>query len=161
MTQNKTASASRNLDKRTTKVISINLVIIAICTLVSIILLILANQKLTDYKSISQEILAIKKSNKDTVSLRNFANEKINDINQLDQFFPNEQNIIEVIQELENLVFEYDENGDVKFSEIRPSKTNNGLAILLSIKLNINSIEVVNFLRKLEKLPYIFSNTIS
>lgn len=114
-----------------------------------------ANQQAKKYVSLKQNAIALQQSKEDSEDLHGLANREQEGLQLIDDAFPDETTILGVIQYLETIVQQYDEAGLVRFSGNTPVKTNNELSISLNMKFAATPSDMLEFVRQLERVPYI------
>lgn len=159
MTQ-KTQPPSITHLKQQAKIFTFASVILLSLTAVMVIFSItLTNQQTKKITTTRQELASLKDAALSVQSLQTFAQSKQEDLTKISNLFPNEDDFVYVLQDIETLVKNTDPQGSVKVSAAKPTKAQNLNTIPLTIHLVANPNSAVTFLREFERLPYILQIT--
>lgn len=119
----------------------------------------LSRQQVKRIKTLENELNSLSESQLSVASLQKFIGENQAKITELEKVFPTQDTIVEFLSVTEKLVYELDPEGTVKFGALTPTKMNDELFIPLIFTFKANSAQALEFLRKLERLPYIIQIT--
>jgi hypothetical protein len=104
--------------------------------------------QIQDYQNLVQSRIA-------TNHIQSLVGSKIDELTTVEDAFPNDSSIIEVMQKLETLVRNVDPQGTVHFAPQGQTKVNNQLGVALNFRFMATPSDTINFLRHLERLPHI------
>ncbi len=77
-----------------------------------------------------------------------------NDIEEISNVFPSEEEVLTFLQTLENLTKQYSDDSVVKFASLSPQPDGDMLFLLFSISMRTDKDRLNAYLTQLEKLPY-------
>jgi len=152
-------SAAGNLRHKSKKLVLIAVALVVVVALVNVLVLSFAFQQTKKYQVVASEKAALMASRETSGSVVDFIQKNQDVVDKLNEVFPNEDSIIDVISATEAVIQQYDPQGVVEISAFNPSKVNNELQVPLLIKMRVSVIDLVGFLRELEKQPYVYEVT--
>lgn len=150
-----TPSASINIQKRVRRNLIVLTVIILFGISVVAVVLWLTNGKVKDRLAVQQELNALVKSEQDTQELRLVVTNELETVQKINAFFPNENEVYTVFAQMERLMLDVDKSGVLSFADLQPRKIAGQNTLTLDARMLATREQLVLFLRKLERLPYI------
>jgi Tfp pilus assembly protein PilO len=115
----------------------------------------LSNQTVKKIMVGKEELANLQTSVQNMASLQDYVKANAADLKQIDTLFPNEDDFVYVLQDIEGVVKATDPEGSVKVGAPKPTKSQNQNTLPLSIKLKTDTNGTITFLRQFERLPYI------
>ncbi len=154
-----TTEMTTTLNRKASRLTLATISFLVFGSVITALMLYLTHNQVKKHATLVQQRLTTQQSLSGTQSLAGYVRTNLASLQQILNVFPDESNIIEPIQALESLVQTYDPRGTAKFPSVTPVSVNNQLSIPISLKLTLSPYRSVEFLRQLERLPYIFEVT--
>ena len=120
---------------------------------------IFTKQRLNNFQLVRQQVEDLKVSFQSRDSLNQFLSQNQDGIKLVSLALPNEDNVVEFVSQVENLLAVTGLTGSLKFSSIVPAKANDQLYIPFILKLQTGVPQFLDFLARLEKLPFLVQLT--
>ena len=140
-----------------------NLKIIAILTLIlfflNIFLIYLSQSRIKQNKTIKEQIITTGHNSQNLEIAVEFLNTQADQMSIIKKTLPNEAELVEFIQTIEVIAKTHATNHQLKFSVKSPQGLTGEKFIPFIIELSTNIENTLEFLKKLEKLPYIVELT--
>lgn len=148
-------SAAAHLEHRTDKHLMVIIILLVVGIVVWFVLYSLGKQQISELKLTQQEIETTFVSDQNLNLINQFVDANSLTLLKVNDFFPNETNIIQTLESIEAIVKTYDDQATVKISSTQPVPKDDQLHIPLTINLNTSLEGLTRLLREIEKLPLI------
>jgi Tfp pilus assembly protein PilO len=148
-------SAAAHLEHRTDKYLMVIIILLVVSIVVWFVLYSLGKQQISELKLTQQEIESTFVSDQNLNLINQFVDANSLTLLKVNDFFPNEANIIQTLESIEAIVKTYDDQATVKISSTQPVPKDDQLQIPLIINLNTSLEGLTRLLREIEKLPLI------
>jgi hypothetical protein len=148
-------SAATNLNTHTEKYLAVTAIVTVLSTLLAISGIYFSFQHLKTYYALKQETTALESSRLNTQELFSFVSDHAQEIERINDVFPNETTIDIVYQNILTLAKKTDSGSTLSFNSLVPAKQNNQTMLPMTLDLRAPHYEVINLLTELERLPYI------
>lgn len=152
---NQVPSAAANITKKVERLLSIDIVIIILTSLIVVIATLISMQKIKTYRTLQQEIQTIKQSQSNTNELLTYVDQNRDIINQIQTVFPNESNIDVAYQNILKIAQVVDSNAQLRIKANIPGLYNQKSILPMEMVLSTNTSGTLQVLRRMERLPYI------
>lgn len=148
-------SAAAHLEHRTDKYLMIIIILLVISLVIWFLLYTLGKQQISELKLSQQEIETTFVSDQNLNLINQFVDTNSLTLLKVNDFFPNEGNIIQTLESIEAIVKTYDDKASVKISSAQPVPKDDQLHIPLTLNMNTSLEGLTRLLREIEKLPLI------
>jgi hypothetical protein len=136
-----------------------SVVVLFVVMFIICILIMLTDEYIKKVATARQELVSLKQMSQSSRSLQNFAQSNQDNLLQIHSLFPDEDDFVYVLQDIEKTVKTVDTNGTVKLGASKPTPSQNQNTIPINVVLNTSYANVLTFLRQFERLPYILEIT--
>jgi len=154
-----TSQTTKDLTHQANLFTLLSVVVAGVTLLLVLILVMLTNEQIKKVTTARQELVSLREMTQSSSSLQSFAQTHQDHLVQIHSLFPDEDDFIYVLQDIEKTIKAVDPNGTVKLGASKPIPSQNQKTLPLNIIVNTTYPNAVTFLRQFERLPYILEIT--
>jgi Tfp pilus assembly protein PilO len=110
-------------------------------------------------KSLKSQRLTFQQADIASKKLQTLARDKIDQIEGINNIFPNNENILDTIQNIETILTQFDPNSSVRIPNPNPTKNGTQLIIPLSLRFRSSVDQAMLVLSDIEQLPNVIEIT--